>query len=183
LSATLKGIDKALSRVESVTDHLAAIAMVLTMVIVGGEVVSRYFLNAPLAWSYDVLTLYVLPALFFLGLPGSYARNAHIAVDILIQHLPPVLVAVTTLVGRVAGIVLFACLVYVGADLTIENYRAGNTFTGVIAFPVWPSSILIPVGCGLLLLRMLSQLPGDFLAIVRGGVRPAEPGAAEVFYE
>ena len=152
-------------------------AMFLTMAIVGSEVIARYFLNAPLAWAFDVLTLYVMPAIFFFGLPGSYSKGAHIAVDILVQRLPPVPVALTTLLCRLGGIVLFACLLYFGFGLTIESYRTGDTKTGVLTFLVWPSAMLVPLGCGLVLLRMLSQLPSDVLSLVRGGAR--EPGSAQ----
>lgn len=174
MNTALNAIDRALSRIESVTDYLAASAMFLTMAIVVGEVIARYLLNAPLAWAYDVLTLYVMPAIFFFGLPGSYTRNAHIAVDILVQRLAPMPLAVTTLLVRLGALVLFACLFYFGAGYTLESYRAGDTFRGVLAFLAWPSALLVPVGCGLVLLRMLGQLPADVISLFSGGAR--DPG-------
>ena len=160
--------------------------MAATMVIVGGEVVSRYFLNAPLQWSYDVLTLYVLPALFFLGLPGSYAKNSHIAVDLLIDRLPPIAVSIIVFVGRLSGIVLFGCIMYFGVEHAIEAYRSDESVPGVITFLVWPSYSLVPLGCGLMLLRMLSELPADFTDIFSGGKDAqgnARPHKEKGFYE
>lgn len=185
MNPILQGIDRELSRVEAVTDYLAAIAMFLTMAIVGGEVVARYLLNSPLAWAFDVLTLYVMPAIFFFGLPGSYARNAHIAVDILVQRLAPLPLAVATLFARLGGIVLFACLFYFGAGLTLETYRSGDTFTGVLVFYVWPSALLVPTGCGLVLLRMFCQLPSDIVSLISGGTLPegAQHGKERSFVE
>jgi TRAP-type C4-dicarboxylate transport system permease small subunit len=181
----LQGLDKAFSRVEAITDYLAATAMFLTMAIVGGEVVARYLLNSPLAWAFDVLTLYVMPAIFFFGLPGSYAKNAHIAVDIVVQHLAPLPLTVATLVARLGGIVLFAFLFYFGAGLTLEAYRSGDTFTGVLVFYVWPSALLVPIGCGLALLRMLVQFPEDLIALFSRGARPegAKHGKERSFVE
>lgn len=143
--------------------------MAATMVIVGGEVVSRYFLNAPLQWSYDVLTLYVLPALFFLGLPGSYAKNSHIAVDLLIERLPPIAVSIIVFIGRLSGMVLFGCIMYFGVEHALEAYRSDESVPGVISFLVWPSYALVPLGCGLMILRMLSELPVDIISIMGGG--------------
>lgn len=151
--------------------------MFLTMAIVGSEVVARYMLNAPLAWAFDVLTLYVMPAIFFFGLPGSYAKNAHIAVDILVQRLPKFPVAVTALLVHIGALALFACLFYFGASFTLESYRSGDTFTGVLKFLAWPSAMLVPIGCGLVLLRILSQFPADVICLRNGGTRA--PGAAE----
>jgi len=172
LNTILKGIDKSLTVIEAITDYLAAAAMFLTMVIVCGEVAARYIVNAPLAWAFDVLTLYVVPAIFFFGLPGSYSKNAHIAVDILVQKLAPLPVAITVLVGRFGGIALFLALAWFGAGFALETYRNGDTNTGVLTFLIWPSAILIPIGCGLVLLRMLSQLPEDFMAVAKGGREP-----------
>ncbi len=185
VNSILQGIDRAFSRVEAVTDYLAATAMFLTMAIVGGEVVARYLLNSPLAWAFDVLTLYVMPAIFFFGLPGSYAKNAHIAVDIVVQHLAPVPLAVATLLARLGGITLFACLFYFGAGLVLETYRSGDTFTGVLVFYVWPSAMLVPIGCGLVLLRMFSQLPADLICLFSGGALPegAQHGKERSFVE
>ena len=81
------------------------------------------------------------------------------------------------LVVRFAGIVLFACLFYFGVGFTLETYRSGDTFTGVLKFLAWPSALLVPIGCGLVLLRMLSQLPADVISLFNGGAR--EPGTSE----
>jgi TRAP-type C4-dicarboxylate transport system permease small subunit len=173
----LNKIDRGLSLAESLADCLAAAAMFLTMVIVGSEVVARYVMNAPLAWAFDVLTLYVMPAIFFLGLPGSYAKNAHIAVDILVQRLPKMPLAVTTLLVHVCALALFGCIFYFGVGFTLESYRSGDTFTGVLKFLAWPSAMLVPIGCGLVLLRILSQLPHDVISLLNGGERA--PGTAD----
>ncbi len=160
--------------------------MLSTMAIVGGEVVSRYFLNAPLQWSYDVLTLYVLPSLFFLGLPGSYAKNSHIAVDLLIDRLPASAVSVIVMVGRLGGMFLFACIVYFGVEHALEAYRSDESVPGVVTFLVWPSYALVPLGCALVLLRMLSELPADIIAIARGSSAAhgtTDPQKEKGFYE
>ncbi len=182
----LQWVDGALSRVESLTDLLAALAMFSTMAIVGGEVVSRYFLNAPLQWSYDVLTLYVLPSLFFLGLPGSYSKKSHIAVDLLIDRLPDLAVSVILLIGRLGGMFLFACIVYFGVEHALEAYRSDESVPGVVTFLVWPSYALVPLGCALVWLRMLSELPANIISIAHGGSAddgPTRQQKDKVFYE
>lgn len=169
MDGLLKALDRGLTAIESVTDTLAAAAIFLTMAIVCGEVIARYFLNAPLAWAFDVLTLYIVPAIFFFGLPGSYSKSAHIAVDVLVQKLRPLPVALTILIGRLGGIALFAALVWFSGEFALENFRNGDTHTGVIVFLVWPSSMLVPLGCALVLVRMLSQIPTDIRSVLDGG--------------
>lgn len=180
-TAPATGFGRALDRVEFVSDRLAALAMFLTMAVVASDVVARYGFHHPLAWVQDALVLYLIPAMFFLGLPGSYARNAHISVDFVILKIPPRWVAVAMLVGRVASIAFFLCVLYVGADHALEAFRSDETVSGVVVFPVWPSYALVPVGSALVLLRMFSQLAGDVSSVLRGGAAfPSNSEHAEV---
>jgi len=179
----MNNLGRGLTVIESATDAIAAAALFLTMAIVCGEVVARYLLNAPLAWAFDVLTLYVVPAVFFFGLPGSYSKGAHIAVDVLVQKLTPLPAAITLLLGRVGGIALFSALVWFSGEFALENLRNGDTHTGVIVFLVWPSSMLVPLGCALVLIRMLSQLPGDILSLLSGGPQAGAASHERSFVE
>jgi TRAP-type C4-dicarboxylate transport system permease small subunit len=39
---------------------------------------------------------------------------------------------------------------------------------GAIAWPTWISAALVPLGCGVLVLRLLLQLVGNLLSLVSG---------------
>jgi TRAP-type C4-dicarboxylate transport system permease small subunit len=163
-------IDRFLSRTEAVTDRLAATAMFGTTVVVAVDVVARYLFRSPLLWAHDALTLYLIPGMFFLGLPGSYRRNAHIAVDFLVRRLPPFLQAVSRLLARACGIALFATFFVFGLEQAIHSYAIGEMMPGVYSFPVWPSYALVPIGSAFILLRMVEQIAYDAVGVVRGGV-------------
>src|ERR1700727_982593 len=79
----LRSIDSCLRRIETAAGVLAAIALAAIMAIVALDVSMRYIFNRPFAWSYDFVSLYVMPALFFLALSRTYAVNGHVNVDLL----------------------------------------------------------------------------------------------------
>ena len=83
----MSSVDRILRRVEYATDTIAIVAMFTSMVLVALDVFFRYAMNNPQGWVMDVLVLYLLPGIFFMGLPGSYAKGAHVAVDIQNAHV------------------------------------------------------------------------------------------------
>ncbi len=168
----MKPIDRAIRSLEAVFEFLGAIAMLVTVLIVTLDVVMRYFFRAPLQWSTDSLTLYFIPAFFFFGLSGAYTRGAHIAVDVLLNRLPLVLKAVCVLTGRVGGLVLFGLIFGYGVEHLIESYTKGETLPAWIQWPIWPSTLLVPIGCGLILLRIAQALAEDVVGLARDGVLP-----------
>ncbi|MEM8589189.1 MAG: TRAP transporter small permease [Pseudomonadota bacterium] len=54
------------------------------------EVVMRYGFGAPTTWSGEAVQ-YALAVLIFCALPDSTRRNAHVAIDIVPEALPPAL--------------------------------------------------------------------------------------------
>ena len=48
--------------------NVAAIVLFLLMTIVVADVFLRYLMNRPIAWAYDVISLYMMPAIFYLTL-------------------------------------------------------------------------------------------------------------------
>jgi len=155
-----------LSGIEYVTDTGAIIAMALAMLVVCAEVFFRYLLNSPLAWATDVLVLYVLPALFFFGLPGSYSRGAHVSVDIICNYISARPQLWLHVLARMVAIgVFFAFFIY-GGSRFLETWNSGEMLPSpVVNWPIWPSTILVPIGSGLAFLRAVERFIAEALAL------------------
>jgi TRAP-type C4-dicarboxylate transport system permease small subunit len=67
---------------------LGGVGVALTASIYVAEIVARYFMRAPLNFSAD-LGSYMLCACVFLCLPAITRERRHIAIDFVIEHLPP----------------------------------------------------------------------------------------------
>ena len=66
---------------------VGAVLMLAMMLLVVADVSLRYLFNAPLAWSYEVITSYLMPGVFFLAVSHTLEVHAHVAVDLLHQRM------------------------------------------------------------------------------------------------
>ncbi|WP_163110471.1 TRAP transporter small permease, partial [Acinetobacter baumannii] len=84
----------------------------------------------------------------------AYSAGAHVNVDILQQKLPPSVMRVTEIITCALGAVIFAIICHVGFDRALEAFQARDVMSGGIEWLTWPALALVPVGFGLLALRL-----------------------------
>ena len=165
----MSAIDKGLRRVEYATDTIAIVAMFTSMVLVALDVFFRYAMNSPLGWVMDVLVLYFLPGIFFMGLPGSYAKGAHVAVDIVLNLVGARKRLILSIIARFAAIGVFALLTWYGVVRLNAAIRLGEIQPGTIVnWPIWPSVLLVPVGCALTTIRAVERFSAEMTALLSG---------------
>lgn len=83
-------LTRTLSLSDRVCDAALAIAMALAAALMGVmliEVVARYGLGRPTAWSYDVTGM-LNGCMFLFAAAPALQRGAHVTVDVLSRHLP-----------------------------------------------------------------------------------------------
>lgn len=140
---------------ESIWMAVASLALFAIMVIVFADVGLRYFFNAPLEWSHDLISLYLMVALFFLALSNTQAENHHVRVDIIFRHVSPCARHVMELIGYVLTAVVLAGILWQGSIKFWSSLRAGEVVAGNIPWPTWATAVFVPLGVGLLLLRLI----------------------------
>jgi TRAP-type C4-dicarboxylate transport system permease small subunit len=149
-------------------DRATVAGFALATVLVGAiaaafcyEVVARYFLSAPTAWTYDV-GCYLLAAVIFLAMPEMTRRGAHIHVGLIFDYLAPR--AAQVLRCAIAVLAVAACLSaawFTGSE-TWRQFDEGVWTLSALPIPKWWISILIPYGMlssALHFLRRLGRPP------------------------
>src|SRR5690625_2465617 len=107
-----QGFDKILTTLERGLDTIAATVMFATMCIVVVDVFLRYFFNAPLSWSYELISLYLMAVLFFFCLAPGLSAHAHVAVDLLQNKMSPRIRHLCDGIGYTLSTVVFLGIVY-----------------------------------------------------------------------
>lgn len=158
--------NRILTFLERCLNNIASLALFLIMLIVVADVMLRYFFNSPFAWSYELISLYLMVVLFFFSLSDTLSHNAHVSVDILQNYMPVKLRHAADMIGYGCASVVFAGIVYMSATRTWESYVGSDVIAGSIAWPTWLSSIAVPIGAGLLFLRMLFRFIGHALSLL-----------------
>lgn len=169
-------VHRALAGLERAASVIASVMLFVIMIVVVLDVMLRYFFNSPLAWSYDLISLYLMVGLFFFSISSTLEHNEHVRVDVLLKHFPVWARHLAELVTYACASVVFALMVYVMGAKTFASFAANEVAPGAIPWPTWLSLLAVPLGAGLMLLRMLLRLVGHALSLVtRRSVVPLPP--------
>lgn len=147
---------------------LAALATGAIMVIVSLDTVLRYSFHAPLTWSIDIVSHYLMVALFYLAVSYAFEKGDHIR-----------MLAFRRLVGaRVMAFidaVIYACVAFIFATIgtrmfatMLHQWQAGESFIGVYRYPSWITSAPLALGCLLLVARLAVRTLQRLLDIASG---------------
>jgi TRAP-type C4-dicarboxylate transport system permease small subunit len=161
----IRTTDAVLRRLERTLVVVAAAMLFLIMVIVTVDVALRYLFNSPLAWSYDLISLYLMVGLFFFALSDTLHNNGHVSVDILHHYMPARARHAAELVGYGCMIFVFAMIFYMSTVRTWTSFHGGDVLAGNIPWPTWLSTIAVPIGSGLIFLRVLFRFIGHTLSL------------------
>ena len=133
------------------------------------EVFSRYFLDNPHAWAFDVMSM-MYGTLFMMAGAYTLSKNGHVRGDVLYGFFPPRLQAGLDLALYILFFVpgVFA-LAYAGygyaADSWAINEHSNITANGP---PVYPFKTIIPIAGGILLLQGLVEIVRCILCLQTG---------------
>lgn len=164
------------ARLEHAASTGAAAALFAIMLIVFADVALRYLFNAPLSWSYDLISIYLMGVAFFLALSETLRRNHHVAVDILYLRLSLRMRRVWKLLGWSLSCVLFTVILVLAVRTSWSRWAADNVVAGAIPWPMWVPAAIAALGLALLLARLTLGVLALGLALATG--RPLDGATA-----
>lgn len=159
----VKVID-AMSRAVGNASILLVFILMLVMVY---EVIMRYLFNAPTLWAMELSEFLML---VFVALGGAFVlqQDGHINVDIIYARLSKRAQAVM----NVITFGLFALFIYYFFTLSVKQAlvatRDLHTSGTIWNPPIWPISILVAVGIGLVLLQGIAKLIRGLVMAITG---------------
>lgn len=143
---------------------LAAATLVVMMALVSADVAARYLLNAPLAFQFELTTNYLMVMVATIALPWCERRGAFIRLSVVGRLLGPRRRRVLHAAGALAAAAIMAAIAWYSGWRTVDKYQSGDAILGVIDWPVWVSLVWVPIGCGMLALRLLVRAATDIVA-------------------
>jgi len=157
-----------LRRSEVALTCLSITAILAVMLIVCVDTGLRYLMNAPLPWSYEFISNYLLIAGIHFAVSDTFRNGDHIGVDLLPAATPARVRLVLECLWVAAAIVVFGLIAWGAAEHSWSAWRDQDFIPGYLAWPIWPSYLPIALGSGLLSLRLLHHL----LALLSRGENP-----------
>jgi TRAP-type C4-dicarboxylate transport system permease small subunit len=165
LRSVLSPYARLLLWIEHLSMAMAGVCFISIALITGVDVAMRYVFNAPLVWSYELISDYLMVAVFFLAIGATQRHGQNIGVDILTRRLPERVRAALASASLLLMGLYIALTGLASWDTFADAWDSGDVLAGVIPWPRWPAFLLVPVGCVLLLLRLVADLIGNVAAV------------------
>lgn len=140
------------------------------MCVVVADVSLRYLFNSPLHWSYDVISNYLMPGVFFLAVSHTLKAHSHVAVDILHNYVKPKTRYVFELACSALAVPAFAICAWKSFGMTLADFESGATASSGLPIPTWSVDFFLPLGFGLLTLRLALNTLGYLLTLTTNRV-------------
>ena len=154
----MDGLIKNIERVTGSIGILASFALVPLVLATCYEVFSRYVMDAPTIWAYEIG--YILTGShFLLGMAYTLQCGEHIRIDIFSGKFPDRVRAVIDLIGYAVTLPLMLWLTYaLWGHLATGYLRNEHSGQSAMNLPVWPFRIVFFVAFTLLALQILAEV-------------------------
>lgn len=144
----MRPMDRVLTALEN---GLAAASFALITVVAFINVVSRYFLNASLAFTTEI-TVNVAVWMTMIGAAIGVREGAHLGFSLLHERMRGRARQVLTVIIGLAMVLFFAIVAWYGWDQTSSQLASGRT-TPAMQIPQWLFSLALPAGAVLGIIR------------------------------
>ena len=163
----LRGLCQGIEFIVRVAGYAAGGLMPFLAVIVSFEVFSRYCLNHPTVWAFD-LSLFLFGYIASLG--GAYAQQnrAHITVDIFYQRVPPNVRRIFDLISFTLAIFFLVLIVYLSYGKLQDALQFGTRRESEWAPLMHHFWIMTIVAGSLFILQLGKDMLVDLFYLVTG---------------
>ncbi|TXL81704.1 TRAP transporter small permease [Vineibacter terrae] len=158
---------------EDATRYAGIAATLAIMAIIACDVLFRYAFNAPLAWAYEFIALYLMAALFFLPLGYVQRCQGNVAVDLFVRVLPATIRSWLFRVGNLLAAATFAVTGMVFAEKAWDAAASGEEIIGPYVWTTWPIYAVVTLGLVQFVLRALYQVGQSATTLQRDAAEEA----------
>jgi TRAP-type C4-dicarboxylate transport system permease small subunit len=178
-----QALRRAFDAVDNVMMFFGATMLFALMFVIVSDVALRYLFNSPIFWAYEVVSSYLMPGLFFFAVSHTLKAHAHVSVDIVHSHIGRRMRYVFETIATLVSMPVFAICTWISARNTMLDFTTGAESTSGLAVPTWTISIMLPIGFGLITLRLILNAIGYLGTLASGReLQPLPPiaGSEEV---
>lgn len=154
----MKAAQKILAFVERIFVFGAGISIVLMMLLTTFDLLSRKFLNYSIPSLYEFTEDYLMVSLVFLTISYVYTQGGHVRVTLFEHHLPHRFRVGWEKLHQLMALLLFFFIGVKGWDAAVRAYEFNEMANSVLAYPLAPALLLVPVGSAMLCLRIIQAL-------------------------
>jgi len=163
------GFDEVMGVLEKLLVRAASLALLVLTGLTTADAMGRYLLNSPIPGTGEIIEDYFMIALIFLPLSYSFMQEGHVHVAMIERYFPGGVKRAVGKMNLLLSFALFGLIVLAGWERFVEAWRIEEISTSSVGYPMWPCYLMVPIGCGLLCLRIAQ--------VFFGGAKKGHAGA------
>ena len=157
LKKTFRIIANGYLAVETGCSRIAAVVILLLMFLTTADVTGRYVFNSPIQGAFDGSEV-LMVGVVFLGIAYVQSMKGHVKVEVLTSWMPQKGQLALDTFGYIVGFFVIALILWQSSLYTWKAFVTHDHTMGIVELPLWPGKSLIPIGAGLLCIRLLSDV-------------------------
>lgn len=122
--------------------------------LVTADVVLRTAINKTVPFQFELTEIYLMPALATLPLARVQRLGGHLAIDFVDLKFLGALGPLIRRLNTALPAALFACIAWMSGQYALAAWTRSETNMGVIDWPMYIAYAAVPIGTGLLTLRL-----------------------------
>lgn len=148
-------LGKLLSRLEDILHLGGCLALVGVAALINADILLRLLFNEPVQIQFELTEIYMMPALATLSLSRVFRDGGHLALDFGPETLPGLFGKTVALLRLLVPAAFFAAVTYMSGKFALKAFTRGEVEYGVLDWPLGWAYAVIPLGCGVLVLRLI----------------------------
>ena len=150
----MKPVLRVVSLLERASLALAVLAVLAMMLSISADAFARYLFNAPIEGAFEFTELYLMIVVTFMAMPDTYSSGAQIRLDIATGALRRVPGRLPERLALAVAAAVMAVMFWYSLQTAAEKFAEAETSLGAVQFRLDWSYVWVPVGTGLVALRM-----------------------------
>jgi TRAP-type C4-dicarboxylate transport system permease small subunit len=150
-------IQAALNYLEKIFLAGGCISILAIMLVTTFDLLSRKFWDYSIPSLYEFTEDYLMVGLVFLTISYVYKAGGHVRVTILEKYLPASFKGPREKVLKLLAFFLFLFITVKGWDVTVRAFQFQEVSNSVLAYPLAPAFLLVPLGSALVCIRIFQS--------------------------
>ncbi len=151
-------VDRFVAKIEDLFTYFAATFIFILMFFLCGEVIGRYFLNAPIPGAIDWVEVW-MATFAFMGAAYCQRLGGHVRMEMIISKLHGKTLWWVEFFAVSVGFVYVCIIIFHSFKHFLRAWEWGDS-TIDIQLLTWPSKLIVPVALTLLAIRLLLNMWG-----------------------
>jgi|SRR5699024_8685256 len=157
-----------IDRIQEFVGKLVSWSVILIVILILFEVISRRFFNAPTIWTVEIVTM--IFGFYFMMIAGyGLLTNSLVSVDVIYEKFTPKVKAIIDLITYTFLFLPFVIgVLYGGYVFAVTSWIQKEVSWSAFSPPVYPIKTVIPIAMFLLLLQGISEIMKRIVILVEG---------------